>query len=195
MVPGERFRAGPFQRWLYGDNYRDLWNTPIEVAVLDLDSVGGGLTPLRTGGDGQSISLHFTGADGDRYAVRSLDKDTTKSAFVGGPGRVGLRQGEGPVRGLHRNRFAGDASLYANVELRLAVAEVKLLVPGELGLFGAADMGRVFHPGDPDDADEWHNGNGGGLWLSFLERSTTLNVAVMKGRDLTGVYFRAGHMF
>ena len=47
----------------------------MEVAVLDLDRVGGGLTPLRTGGFGQSISLHFTGEDGRRYTVRSLDKD------------------------------------------------------------------------------------------------------------------------
>ena len=112
-----------------------------------------------------------------------------ESAFLGGRGR------EGPVRGLHNNRFAGDASLYANAELRLAVANIKLLVPGKLGLFGAADVGRVFFSGDPSNADDWHNGIGGGLWLSFLERSTTLSVAVMKGRDLTGVYFRAGYMF
>ena len=118
-----------------------------------------------------------------------------ESAFLGGPGRVGLRQGDGPVRGLYKNRFAGDASLYANVELRLAVAEVRIVVPGEFGVFGAADVGRVFHPGDPDDADDWHNGTGGGIWLSFLERATTLSLAVMKGRDLTGVYVRAGHMF
>lgn len=118
-----------------------------------------------------------------------------ESAFLGGPGQVGLRRGESPVRGLHKNRFAGDASLYANVELRLAVAEVRILVPGEFGVFGAADVGRVFHPGDPDDAGDWHNGTGGGLWLSFLERATTLSLAVMKGRDLTGVYVRAGHMF
>ena len=78
MVPGERFRAGAFKRWLYGSDYRDLWTTPIEAEVLDLDSVGGGLTPLRTGGFGQSISLHFTGEDGRRYTVRSLDKDPTK---------------------------------------------------------------------------------------------------------------------
>ena len=78
VIPGERFRAGGFKRWLYGSNYRDLWNTPIEVAVLDLDAVGGGLTPLRTGGFGQSISLHFTGKDGRRYTVRSLDKDATR---------------------------------------------------------------------------------------------------------------------
>lgn len=77
-APGERFRAGGFGRWLYGDTYRDLWITPIEFAVLDLDQVGGGLTPFRTGGFGQSVSLHFTGADGRRYTVRSLDKDPTK---------------------------------------------------------------------------------------------------------------------
>ena len=78
VVPGGRFKAGEFKRWFYGANYRDLWNTPIEVAVLDLDGVGGGLTPLRTGGFGQSVSLHFTGNDGRRYTVRSLDKDATR---------------------------------------------------------------------------------------------------------------------
>ena len=78
VVPGERFRAGGFKRWFYGANYRDLWNTPVEVSVLDLDGVGGGLTPLRTGGFGQSVSLHFTGKDGRRYTVRSLDKDATR---------------------------------------------------------------------------------------------------------------------
>ena len=78
VVPGERFRATPFERWFYGSNFRDLWTTPIEVPVLDLDRVGGGLTPLRTGGFGQSISLHFTGRDDRRYTVRSLDKDATR---------------------------------------------------------------------------------------------------------------------
>ena len=118
-----------------------------------------------------------------------------ESAFLGGPGRVGLSQGEGPLRGLHKNRFAGDASLYGNAELRLALARINVLVPGEFGLFAAADVGRVFYAGDPADADDWHNGTGGGFWLSFLERRTTLNVAVMKGRDMTTVYFRVGDMF
>ena len=77
-IPGDRFRAGGFKRWLWGGDYRDLWTTPLEIPVLDLDSVGGGLTPLRTGGFGQSISLHFTGKDGRRYTVRSLDKDPTR---------------------------------------------------------------------------------------------------------------------
>ena len=118
-----------------------------------------------------------------------------ESAFLGGPAWVGLSQGEGrPVRGLLRNRFAGDASLYANAELRMALARIHLLVPGELGLFAAADVGRVFHVGDPEDADDWHNGTGGGFWLSFLERATTVSVAVIRGRDMTSVYVR-GSMF
>ena len=78
VVLGERFRAGKFKKWLYGSDYRQLWTTPIEIPVLNLDEVGGGLTPLRTGGFGQSISLHFTGQDGHRYTVRSIDKDPTK---------------------------------------------------------------------------------------------------------------------
>ena len=78
VVAGERFRAGPLQRWIYGSNYRQVWATPIEVPVLDLDSVGDGLSPLRTGGFGQSISLHFLGEDGRRYTVRSLDKDPSR---------------------------------------------------------------------------------------------------------------------
>ncbi len=78
VVPGERYRAGGFKTWFYGSDYRNLWTTPIEISVLDLENFAGGLTPLRTGGFGQSIALHFTGADGRRYTVRSLDKDPTK---------------------------------------------------------------------------------------------------------------------
>ena len=78
VVSGERFKVGRLQRWIYGNNYRQIWMTPIEVPVLDLDAVDGGLSPMRTGGFGQSISLHFMGKDGRRYTVRSLDKDPSK---------------------------------------------------------------------------------------------------------------------
>jgi hypothetical protein len=109
-----------------------------------------------------------------------------ESAFLGGPGNL---------RGFRQDRFAGDASVYGNAELRFGLTKIKLLVPGKLGLFGAVDAGRVYYDGDSDDADEWHVGAGGGLWLSFLHRLQTLSVAVMSGDDLTGVYLRAGFMF
>ncbi len=118
-----------------------------------------------------------------------------ESAFLGGPGDIGIGESDGPIRGFHKNRFAGDASLYSSAELRLVLSEIRILLPMEVGLFGASDVGRVFWSGDPDDADTWHNGTGGGIWLSFLERRTTLSVGAMKGRDFTGLYVRAGYMF
>ena len=78
LIPGERFKTSGFGRWFYGSNYRQLWLTPVEVPVLDLDTVGGGMSPMRPGGAGQSISLHFIGKDGRRYTVRSIDKDPSK---------------------------------------------------------------------------------------------------------------------
>ena len=110
-------------------------------------------------------------------------------------GFVGSGISSGNLRGFRKNRFAGDTSLYGNSELRLVLTKIKLLVSGELGVFGAADAGRVIYDKDPDNADKWHTGIGGGFWLSFLQRQQTLSVAVVKGDDLTGVYLRAGFMF
>ncbi len=109
-----------------------------------------------------------------------------EAAYLGGPKNL---------RGFRQDRFGGDASTYGNAELRFALFDVKILVPGEFGLFGAADAGRVFFDGDPNDADKWHTAVGGGFWLSFLERLQSLSVAIMHGDDLTGVYLSAGFMF
>ncbi|MCY4506758.1 MAG: hypothetical protein OXG35_07325 [Acidobacteria bacterium] len=49
VVPGGRFKANRLRQWSYGSNYRQLWTTPIAVPVLDLDTVGGGLSPMRPG--------------------------------------------------------------------------------------------------------------------------------------------------
>ncbi len=77
VVAGD-YSAGWLKRLLFGSDYRDLWTTPIQVPYLDLHSYGGGLTPDRTGGYGQTISLHFLGADGKRYVFRSIDKDLSR---------------------------------------------------------------------------------------------------------------------
>ena len=118
-----------------------------------------------------------------------------ESAFLGGTGFAGRGISSGNLRGFRKNRFAGETALYGNSELRLVLTKIKLLVPGELGLFGTADAGRVLYDGDPDNADKWHTSIGGGFWLSFLQRRQTMSAAVVKGDDLTGVYLRAGFMF
>ena len=118
-----------------------------------------------------------------------------ESAFLGGPGLTGSGTSDSNLRGFRKNRFAGDTALYGNSELRLVLARIKLLLPGELGLFGAVDAGRVIYAEDPDDADSWHTGVGGGLWLSFLRRQQTVSVAAVNGDDFMGVYLRAGLVF
>ncbi len=118
-----------------------------------------------------------------------------ESAFLGGPGFAGVGTSGGQVRGVRKDRFAGDASVYANAELRFAVAAFHLLMPGEFGVFLGADTGRVFFAGDPADAGAWHTGVGGGFWLSFLQRRRSASVAVMDGAEMTGLYVRAGFLF
>ncbi len=119
----------------------------------------------------------------------------SESAFLGGPGFVGLGTSESHIRGYRKNRFAGDTVLYGNAEMRLTLAQLRLVVPGEVGVFMAVDVGRVFYAEERNTLEKWHNGVGGGFWISFLQRKQTLSVAVINGDDLTGVYLRGGFMF
>lgn len=58
-------------------------------------------------------------------------------------------------------------------------------------MFGLVDGGRVFS--DEPEADTWHTGVGGGVWLSFLE-SYSATLAVARG-EITGVYVTVGFPF
>lgn len=59
--------------WL-GSNYRDVWNTPVEVEVFDIGSEHGGLKPLKKGGGMQTKSLRMEASDGRQYVLRSIEK-------------------------------------------------------------------------------------------------------------------------
>ena len=72
---GPRYEAGALHRWLWGTDYRALWAAPVQVEVLDLSSVGGGLTPVRDFGGSETKVLALRGADGREYTFRSVDKD------------------------------------------------------------------------------------------------------------------------
>jgi hypothetical protein len=107
-----------------------------------------------------------------------------EAAFIGGSSTVRL----GRV-----NRYAGDAAAYGNAELRLPLAQVTLVLPADLGVFGLADVGRVFLDGE--SSDKWHTAFGGGIWLSFLNRANTISAAVAAGEERTGFYMQAGFGF
>src|SRR5205823_8621735 len=107
-----------------------------------------------------------------------------EAAFVGGASTV---------RGWREQRFAGDASMYGNAELRFFLTKFFFLLPGDLGAFGLADGGRVFRAGEQSNV--WHSALGGGLWASFLGRNNTLSASYARGREGGGFYFRSGLLF
>jgi hypothetical protein len=79
VAAGTSYEAGALHRFFFGDLWRDFWITPVRIPLLDLDSYGGGLTPMRRGGGMQTRSLRLLGADGVTYKFRSIDKDPSKT--------------------------------------------------------------------------------------------------------------------
>jgi hypothetical protein len=79
VVPGPQYDSGWLHRLFFGSHYRDLWRTPIEAPVLDLNTFAGGLKVSRLGGGEQTKSLRLMGADGKEYQFRSIDKDPVKT--------------------------------------------------------------------------------------------------------------------
>ena len=78
VIPGERYDAGGFHEFWFGEHWRDVWTTPIKVEVLDLKNFAGGLTPVKRGGGMQTKSLRFEGWNGKIWKFRSVDKDPSK---------------------------------------------------------------------------------------------------------------------
>jgi hypothetical protein len=104
-----------------------------------------------------------------------------ESAFIGG---------RWSLRGFRWNRFAGDASAFGSMELRVPIVRITLLTRGQLGVIGFADAGRVWLDGD--SARDWHTGTGGGLWFGSLGQQVSVTYA--KG-DEHRVYFYYGMPF
>ena len=101
--------------------------------------------------------------------------------------------GSRTVRGLREQRYAGDAGVLANAEVRLRAGRVNLLLPVNVGLLGFADVGRVFLEGE--SSDRWHTGFGGGLWLWAVQPANVLSFTVGSSEGRVAVYFTSGFMF
>jgi len=62
-----------------GNNYREVWKTPIQVPVFDIGKEKGGLKILKRGGGQQTRSLRLEADDGHQYVLRSVEKYTEKA--------------------------------------------------------------------------------------------------------------------
>jgi len=92
--------------------------------------------------------------------------------------------GQGNLLGYFQNRFSGKQMAYNNLQGRLRLANLGgYILPGQLGLTGFYDIGRVWI--DNEHSDTWHQGVGGGLY--FAPASLTV-IQVMAGHSSEGWY-------
>ncbi len=107
-----------------------------------------------------------------------------ESSFIGG---------SRTIRGFHRERFAGDASVIGNAELRLFLSKFLFLVPGAFGISFLGDTGRVWLSGE--DSKRWHSAVGGGIWFSFIRPDFTVSFSVARSSERTAIQALAGFLF
>ena len=93
------------------------------------------------------------------------------------------------LRGYRRNRFSGKAMAYGSGELRCKIFKSKSFVlPGDVGILGFADFGRVWQ--DNENSKKWHNSFGGGFYfIPFNLITITATVAVSKEERLFNFSF------
>jgi Omp85 superfamily domain len=97
------------------------------------------------------------------------------------------------VRLGYKQRFAGDAEVHANAELRLHLVRTVLVLPADFGVFGLWDTGRVWY-GD-EDSRRWHRAAGAGISIAVLQPASTLTFALSRAAEKTGIYIRAGFAY
>lgn len=86
--------------------------------------------------------------------------------------------GQGNLLGYLQNRFSGQNMLYNNLQMRVKIGDIaSYIVPGQIGLTGFFDTGRVWV--SKEQSSTWHLGTGGGIYFAPA--------------GLTVVQFLAGH--
>ena len=73
--------------------------------------------------------------------------------------------GQGNLLGYRQYRFAGEHAIYNNFELRIKLGDfVNYVLPGQIGIMGLSDIGRVWVA--HESSRQWHYGFGGGLYFA-----------------------------
>jgi hypothetical protein len=160
---------------LHGDAYPDVFKNEDGSSFWSFEGILGGVVPITPG-------LVMAGKIGGRHVWGTYPY--YHAAYLGG---------SSTLRGFDWQRFAGDASAYGSLELRFPVSRYFVILPGEFGLFGFMDVGRVFLAGE--SSDTWHTGYGGGIWIAPLIRQLALRFSVAGSDEGTRVYFGFGFDF
>ena len=147
IYAGDPEEKGAAYESTFGKHYRSLYYTPVEVPVLKIDTVFGGLSPYRRGGGMTTMSLHTEGGNGRLYQLRSVRKN---------PAQL--------LPGLLENSFAADL---AKDQFTAIHPYSPLALPPwqkRLGLYGA-DPFLYYIPKQPALGDFNLNFGGEMYWL------------------------------
>ena len=156
--------------------------------LFDIDETvttvnGAAATYLPLAANGAHAAFRIGGA------IATGDFPVQEAAVIGG---------RSSLRGFASRRFTGDRAAFGSAEVRLPVGQVPLFIKWKTGVFGLADLGRVWvqdcESCDTPDSDEggWHSGFGGGLWFSSLGQ--TFSIAYAHG-DEHRFYLQKGMSF
>lgn len=69
---------GGTYKFLFGKHYRKYYSTPLTVPVVKIDTLYGGLKPVKAGGGHQSKSLRLADKNGKEYVMRGMKKSATR---------------------------------------------------------------------------------------------------------------------
>jgi len=67
-------KKSKFYKIIWGERYRKFYGTKVAAPTVKIDTIFGGLTPVRKGGGHQSKSLRLVNPDGKEYVMRALKK-------------------------------------------------------------------------------------------------------------------------
>ncbi|MDP5231536.1 MAG: metallophosphoesterase [Cellulophaga sp.] len=70
----EEIDKSGFYKKIWGERYRDYYGKNITAPTVQLDTLFGGLTPVRKGGGNQSKSLRLRHKNGKEYVMRAIRK-------------------------------------------------------------------------------------------------------------------------
>ena len=74
----EETTKSKLHKLLWGDRFRKHYSVPVQVKTVNLDTLFGGLSPVRKGGGTQSRTLRLEAKDRKQYVMRAMKKNASQ---------------------------------------------------------------------------------------------------------------------
>ncbi len=147
-------------------------------------------------------AVHIIDAQEKLASISSFEMTQYLSTYNKNPITIGVRAGGGfttgelpfyrlfslgqlnDLRGFKRNRYTGESKAFLNTELRWQILETEnKLIPVKVGVRAFYDMGRVWVDSDPEEANYWHQGYGGGFYMAPFTNQFSINVSFGSSKE------------